>query len=57
VLTVLAFSPVNTVAPAREVSILIGAVLGTRLLGEPEALRRRSAGGVVALGVVALTRG
>ncbi|GIW10418.1 MAG: hypothetical protein KatS3mg061_1475 [Dehalococcoidia bacterium] len=57
VLWALVFSPVSTVAPAREVSIVIGAALGTRLLGEPAALRRLTAAGLMVLGVVALALG
>lgn len=34
VLTALVFTPVSYVAPAREISILIGAVMGARLLSE-----------------------
>ena len=57
VLTALVFSPVSTIAPAREVSILIGALLGARLLGEPDALRRLSAAGLMVVGVIALALG
>lgn len=49
VLTALAVTPVSYVAPAREVSILIGTVLGARLLGE-RGLGRRMVG---AVGIVA----
>ncbi|MFN8533035.1 MAG: DMT family transporter [Dehalococcoidia bacterium] len=57
VLTALVASPVSTIAPAREISILIGAFLGTRFLGEKHALRRLSAAGLMVLGIVALTLG
>ena len=40
VLTALAFTPVTYVAPAREISILIGTVMGTRLLAEGDVHRR-----------------
>lgn len=45
------------VAPAREVSILIGAWLGGRVLGESRRWRRLVAAGAFAAGVVALTVG
>ena len=54
VLTALASSPVSYVAPAREVSILIGALLGARLLGEPGLRRRAPAAVAIVAGVVAL---
>jgi drug/metabolite transporter (DMT)-like permease len=50
-------TPVSYVAPAREVSILIGAVLGARLLGEGDARRRLAAAGLMVVGVVALAVG
>ena len=57
VLIALTMAPVSYVAPAREVSILFGAVLGLRLLGESDA-RRRLAGATANLaGVAALTLG
>lgn len=49
VLTALQFTPISLVAPTREISILIGTVLGARLLAEGH-LRRRLLG---ALGMVA----
>jgi drug/metabolite transporter (DMT)-like permease len=57
VLTALVFSPVSTIAPAREVSIVVGALLGARLLGEPEALRRLLAAALMVIGIVALSLG
>ncbi len=48
------FTPVSHVAPIRELSILIGAVLGARLLSEKEVRRRLFASGVMVLGVVML---
>lgn len=57
VLTALVFTPVSYVAPARESSILIGALLGTRLLAEGEPRRRLAAAGAIVLGVVALAVG
>jgi drug/metabolite transporter (DMT)-like permease len=57
VLTALSFTPVSYVAPAREISILIGAAMGTRLLGEGDAPRRLAGAGAMVLGVVALALG
>ena len=57
VLTALSFTPVSYVAPAREISILIGAVMGARLLGESDAPRRLAGAGAMVLGVVALALG
>ncbi len=57
VLTALVFTPVSYIAPAREVSILIGAILGTRLLAEGDAPRRLAAASAMVLGIAALTLG
>jgi drug/metabolite transporter (DMT)-like permease len=57
VLTALVFTPVSYVAPAREISILVGTVMGTRLLDEPDAPRRLVAAGAMVLGVAALAVG
>lgn len=57
VLTALTFSPVSYVAPAREISILIGTALGARLLAEGDALRRAAAAVVMVSGVVCLALG
>lgn len=57
VLTALVFTPVSYVAPAREVSILVGTLMGTRLLSEGEGSRRLLAAGAMVLGVVALAAG
>jgi drug/metabolite transporter (DMT)-like permease len=57
VLTALVFTPVSYVAPAREISILLGVVLGARLLAEGHARRRVVAAGAMVLGVVALALG
>ena len=48
---------VSHVAPAREVSMLIGAWLGTRFLGEGDVVRRLGGAALIALGVVALVIG
>lgn len=57
VLTALATTPVSYVAPAREVSILFGTMMGTHLLDEGHATRRLAAAGVMVLGVAALAVG
>lgn len=57
VLTAMAFTPVSYVAPAREVSILIGTFLGSRWLGEGDAARRLVAAGVMLAGLAALALG
>jgi uncharacterized membrane protein len=48
---------VSYVAPAREISILIGTVMGTRLLGEADAPRRLAGACAMVLGVVGLAVG
>jgi drug/metabolite transporter (DMT)-like permease len=57
VLTALTFSPVSYIAPAREISILIGAVMGTRVLAEGHPRRRLVAATMMVLGVIALAVG
>jgi drug/metabolite transporter (DMT)-like permease len=52
VLSALVFAPVSVVAPAREVSIVFGALLGARLFAEGDA-RRRVAGSILILGGIA----
>jgi drug/metabolite transporter (DMT)-like permease len=57
VLTALVFTPVSYVAPAREISILIGAAMGARLLSEGDSTRRLIAAAAMVVGVVALALG
>lgn len=57
VLTAMQFTPVSYVAPAREISILIGTAMGTHLLGEGDAPRRLAGAGAMVAGVVALANG
>jgi len=57
VLTALVFSPVSSIAPAREVSILIGAAMGTQVLAEGQPYRRLMAATLMVLGVIALALG
>ena len=57
VLTAMVFSPVSYIAPAREVSILIGAVLGAKLLSEKDFKIRLAGAGTMLIGLVALSVG
>ena len=57
VLTALATSPVSYVAPTREIGILIGTVMGTRLLAEGRSARRLAGAGAMVIGVVLLALG
>jgi drug/metabolite transporter (DMT)-like permease len=57
ILSVLVFTPVSYVAPAREISILIGTIMGTRLLAEADGRRRLPAALGMVIGVVALALG
>ena len=57
VLTALVFTPVSYVAPAREISILIGAAMGARLLSEGDSKRRLVAAGAMVVGIIALALG
>lgn len=57
VLTAMVFTPVSYVAPAREVSILIAAVLGARVLAEPLSPPRLLAAAGMVLGIGALALG
>jgi drug/metabolite transporter (DMT)-like permease len=57
ILTAMKFTPVSYVAPAREISIVIGAFIGARFLNETDGRRRLIAAGAMALGVIALALG
>ncbi len=57
VLTALTFSPVSYVAPTREISILLGAIIGTRFLAEGDSTRRLISSSVMVVGVMALALG
>ena len=57
VLTALVFTPVSYVAPAREVSILIGVLMGASLLSESNLSQRLFAAGAMVVGIVALALG
>ena len=57
VLTALVFSPVSSIAPAREISVLIGVSLGRRLLGEGNLGRRLAAAVAITARVAAIVVG
>ena len=57
VLAALVSSPVSYVAPIREISILIGAAMGARLLAEGHTSCRLLAAGAMVMGVVAVALG
>jgi len=57
VLTAMVFTPVSYVAPAREISILIGTLMGARLLQEDNAGRRTFAAAAMVGGIVCLALG
>jgi len=57
VLTAMVFTPVSLVAPAREVSILIAALMGAHFLREGEMTRRVIAAVGMVLGIAGLTLG
>ncbi len=57
VLTAMVFSPVSYIAPAREVSILIGAILGARLLSEGNVKLRLTGAATMMIGLIALALG
>ena len=57
VLKAMSFTMLSYVASAREISILFGVLLGTRLLGEGDWLRRTIAAGVMVTGLIVLVIG
>jgi drug/metabolite transporter (DMT)-like permease len=57
VLTAMVFTPVSYVAPAREISILVAALMGTQLLAEGDVGRRLAAAGAMVFGIVCLALG
>lgn len=57
VLYALKLAPLSHVAPARECSMLIAALLGGRLLGEGDRVSRLAGAGCIALGVMGLALG
>jgi drug/metabolite transporter (DMT)-like permease len=57
VLAALSFTAVSAVAPAREVSVLAGVLLGRRLLGEGQLARRLAAAAAIAAGIICIAVG
>ncbi len=57
VLTAMVFTPVSYVAPAREISILVAALMGTQLLAEGDVARRLAAAAGMVAGIVCLAVG
>lgn len=57
ILYALAIAPVSIVAPAREVSVLLGAAMGIQILSESDARRRLVSAGAMVAGIAALALG
>ncbi|HET8936555.1 MAG TPA: DMT family transporter [Polyangiales bacterium] len=57
VLIAMQYSPISYVAPARELSMLVGAFFGARLLGEGDVRRRIVFAAVIAAGVMLIALG
>lgn len=57
VLTAMVFSPVSYIAPAREISILIGTVMGAKLLAEKNIKMRLVGASAMVAGLAALSFG
>ena len=57
VLIALSFTAVSAVAPAREVSVLLGVLVGRRLLGEGSLARRLTAAATIAAGIICIAVG
>jgi drug/metabolite transporter (DMT)-like permease len=57
VLIALSFSAVSAIAPAREVSVLVGVLLGRRLLGEGSLARRLGGAVAIVAGIIAVAIG
>lgn len=57
VLTAMSFSPVSSIAPAREISILIGTIMGVLILKEPLRPIRLVAAAIIVAGVIAVVLG
>jgi uncharacterized membrane protein len=55
VLSALAVAPVSAVAPAREVSVVVGVLLGSRVLAERDLAPRLMSAIAIAIGVVVIT--
>jgi len=57
VLYALSISPLSIIAPAREISVVIGAYLGTTVLGEGDKKRRMTGSFIILLGIAAISLG
>lgn len=57
VLAAMSFTSVSAVAPAREISVLFGVVLGRRLLGEGGLARRLTGAAAIVAGIIAVALG
>jgi len=57
ILTAMSFTPVSYIAPAREISIVIGAFFGAKFLKEADGRRRLVAAAGMAVGILALALG
>ena len=57
ILVALSFTAVSTVAPAREISVLFGVLIGRQLLGEGGVVRRLIAGAAIVAGIIAVAVG
>jgi drug/metabolite transporter (DMT)-like permease len=50
-------TPVSQIAPTREISILIGSLVGGRLFAEQHFRRRLLAASIIVVGVIAVAQG
>jgi drug/metabolite transporter (DMT)-like permease len=57
VLAAMSFTSVSAVAPAREISVLFGVMLGRRLLGEGGLPRRLAGAAAIVAGIIAIALG
>ena len=57
VLSAMVFTPVSYIAPAREISILFAALMGTQLLAEGKGTQRLAAAAAMVAGIVCLASG
>jgi len=57
VLVAMTFTAVAAVAPAREISVLFGVLLGRRLLGEGGLARRLAGAAAIVCGIIAVAAG
>lgn len=57
VLTAMVFSPVSYIAPAREISVLVGIIMGAKLLSEGNVKVRLAGASAMVIGLAALSIG